>query len=143
MSKEIHRSHNVSHLLYHLVCPVKYRNKAFSVTGTHEVLKQTCIELEKRYDIFFLEIGLDNDHVHFLIQSVPMINPSRIAQIVKSITAREIFLKKPEVKTMLWGGQFWSKGYYINTVGASGHEVAITNYVKNQGKDNYQQIYSA
>jgi REP element-mobilizing transposase RayT len=39
----------------------------------------------------------------------------------------------PEVKKQLWGGEFWSSGYYISTVGAHGSEETIKQYVKNQG----------
>jgi len=103
-------------------------------------LKDVCVEIQKRYDIFFVEIGIDGDHVHFLIQSVPVFSPSKIAQIVKSITAREVFKKVPEVKTMLWGGEFWTKGYYINTVGYSGNKETIMNYIRHQDSE-YQQIH--
>ena len=142
MSQPIKKSHNVSQLLYHLVCPAKYRRLVFKeVASLDQAIKEICLEIEKRYDIHFVEIGADQDHVHFLIQSVPAISPTRIAQIVKSITAREVFKKKPEVKRMLWGGEFWTKGYYINTVGAKGNEAAIKNYVEKQGLK-YQQVYS-
>ena len=103
-------------------------------------MKQICLEISGRYEIKYVEIGSDEDHVHFLIQSVPMMRPKTIVQITKSITAREIFKLHPEVKQMLWGGQFWTDGYYINTVGQSGNEEIIRNYVKNQGKE-YKQIY--
>jgi len=88
----------------------------------------------------FVEIGSDEDHVHFLIQSVPMMRPKTMVQTIKSITAKEIFNLHPEVKQMLWGGQFWTDGYYINTVSVHGNEEAIREYVKNQGKE-YKQIY--
>jgi putative transposase len=137
--KHIYKSHNKTVLLYHIVCPVKYRRK----TITNEVsitLKNVCIEISKRYEIYFVEIGADDDHVHFLVQSVPMMSPKTIVQIIKSITAREIFKNHPEVKKFLWGGKFWTNGYYINTVGLYANEETIKNYVKNQGKD-YNQTY--
>ena len=87
-----------------------------------------------------MEIGTDEDHVHFLIQTVPTVQPSEMVIIIKSLTAKQIFLKQPEVKEMLWGGNFWTSGYYLNTVGISGNEAVIKNYVQNQGK-NYQLIY--
>jgi len=61
-------------------------------------------------------------------------------QITKSITAKEIFKQYPEVKQKLWGGKFWTRGYYINTVGQYGNEKVIGNYVKNQGMK-YHQIH--
>jgi len=107
------------------------------------MLKKTCLEIEKRYEIKFMEIGTDNDHVHFLIQSVPMYSAKKIIQIVKSITAREIFSKRPEVKKELWGGELWTDGYYVSTVGQKGNEETIRKYVQEQGKaEEYQKIYS-
>lgn len=69
-------------------------------------LREVCMELSRRHEINFIEIGVDKDHVYFLIQSVPMSSPGRIAQIVKSITAREIFKRVPSVKKQIWGGEF-------------------------------------
>jgi len=133
MSKFIHKSHNVSVLLYHIVFPAKYRRAVFSAEVDAK-LKQICSEIEKRYEIEFLEIGTDKDHVHFLVQSVPRMSPKKIVQRIKSITAREIFESCPEVKKYLWGGEFWSDGYFISTVGAHGSEEMVKNYVQQQGK---------
>jgi REP element-mobilizing transposase RayT len=138
----IHKSHNVTVLLYHLVCVCKGRDEW--LTGdVVAVLKNTCLELEKRYEIHFLEIGTDFDHVHFLIQSVPMYSPTKIARTVKSITAREILKQIPTLRPKLWGGEFWSNGYYINTVGRTNSETTIQKYIKNQGHNfkNYNQIH--
>lgn len=142
MSQYIHKSHNVSVLLYHFVCPAKYRRIVFSI-NVEQSLKEICLEISKRYDIVFIEIGADQDHVHFLIQSVPMESPTKIIRTVKSITAKEIFKRHPEVKQKLWGGEFWSKGFYVNTVGKHGDENTIQNYVKSQGKEKeYKKIHS-
>lgn len=140
MSRFVHKSHNVSVLLYHLVCPAKYRRVVFDAP-VEAVLKQVCLEIALRYEIQFLEIGADLDHVHFLIQSVPTDSPTKIARIVKSITEREIFVRCPQVKKQLWGGQFWSDGFFISTVGAHGGEETIRNYVKGQaqGHSKYYQ----
>lgn len=132
MSELIHKQHNVSILLYHLVCPTKYR-RAVITEKVDEKLKEICEEISLRYEIEFLEIGTDSDHVHFLVQSVPTYSPTKIVRIIKSITAKEIFRQIPEVKKQLWGGEFWSDGYYISTVGAHSSEEAVKQYVKNQG----------
>jgi putative transposase len=100
-----------------------------------KILKETCLAIAQRYDMHFLEIGTDRDHVHFLIQSVPMMLPIRIVQAVKSITAKQIFKLAPQVKKQLWGGEFWSDGYYISTVGKHGSEQAVSKYVKEQGTE--------
>jgi REP element-mobilizing transposase RayT len=108
------------------------------------VLKDVCLEIGKRYEIVFIEIGVEKDHVHFLLQSVPSYSPTRLVKIVKSITAREIFKHVPTVKGQLWGGEFWTKGYFISTVGRHGDEDTIKNYVKNQGRPakDYKKLHS-
>ena len=135
MSEFIRKEHNVSVLLYHIVCPAKYRKSIFTAE-VDEKLKEICGEISLRYEIEFLEIGVDQDHVHFFVQSVPMLSPKKIVQTIKSITAREIFKQMPEIKKQMWGGQLWSDGYFISTVGAHASEETIKQYVKNQGKSN-------
>ena len=139
MSELIYKKHNVSILLYHLICPTKYR-KAVVTADVDEKLKEICADISLRYEIEFLEIGTDSDHVHFFVQSVPTYSPTKIVRTIKSITAKEIFRQMPEVKKQLWGGEFWSDGYYISTVGAHSSEEAMKSYVKNQGgvKDSIQ-----
>lgn len=139
MSRYIHKSHNISVLLYHYVCTAKYRLVIFN-SRVDEILVQTCKEIAKRYEINVLELGTDDDHVHFLIQSVPVMSPSGIARIVKSITAREIYRLYPEVNEKLWGGNIWSSGYFVATVGRKGNEKQIENYVRNQG-NSYSKLY--
>ena len=133
MSEYIHKSHNVSVLLYHYVCPAKYRKVVFT-EEVDNALREVCDEISKRYDINFIEIGADEDHVHFLIQSIPRLSPTQIIRTIKSITAKEIFKKCPDVKKQLWGGEFWSDGYFVSTVGKHGNEKQVEQYVKNQGK---------
>ena len=139
MSENIHKSHNVSRLMYHFVLPTKYRRVVVD-DKVEQVIKETCEEICNRFDIYFLEIGTDKDHVHFLIQSVPKYSPTQIVRIIKSITAKEVFARCPDVKKKLWGGEFWSDGFYVATVSEHGNEKVIANYVKNQG-DEYNKIY--
>ena len=134
MSEYIHKSHNVTVLLYHFVCPAKYRRIVFD-ENVDQVLKEVCEGIELRYEMRFLEIGTDKDHVHFLVQTVPKLSPTQVITIIKSITAREIFARCPQVKKKLWGGQFWTDGYFVSTVGQRGNEETISEYVKNQGRE--------
>lgn len=139
MSEFIHKSHNVSVLLYHLVFPAKYR-RAVIDDLVDEELKKTCLEIEKRYEVKFVEIGTDLDHVHLLVQSVPMYSVTKLVKMIKSLRAREVLKNCPQVKKQLWGGEFWSDGYFASTVGKHGDEQMIAKYVKNQGRE-YQQLY--
>lgn len=125
--------------MYHLVFPAKYRRTVID-GEVDKVLKEVCLEIEKRYEIMFLEIGTDKDHVHFLVQSVPRYSVVKIVQTIKSITAREVFRQCPQVKKKLWGGEFWSDGYFASTVGKHGDEGMIASYVRKQGKK-YQKLH--
>ena len=134
MSRYIHKSHNVSVLLYHVVCPAKYRKVVFD-ERVDSVLKQVCLDIAKRYELTFLEIGTDKDHVHFLIQSVPTYSPTKMVTMLKSLIAKEVFRRVPSVKRELWGGEFWTDGYFINTVSKHANENVIKLFVRNQGKE--------
>ncbi len=162
MSEHIHKSHNVTVLLYHLVFPAKYRRAVFD-EQVDAVLPEVCLEIEKRCEIKFVEIGVDKDHVHFLVQLVPTYSTAnrggglqtryclvtKLVTMLKSLTAREVFKRCPQVKQQLWGGaanssgvlqleyclEFWSGGYFASTVGKHGDEGMIARYVKAQGND--------
>jgi putative transposase len=134
MAGHIIKSHNKSLLLYHIVCPAKYRAGIFNLE-VEETLKVTCEFISTVYEIFFVEIGTDYDHVHFLVQSVPMLSPTKVVTTIKSLTAKAILQNHPESKKKLQGGKVWTSGYYINTVSKYGSEKQIQNYIKNQGKN--------
>ena len=98
MSEHILKSHNKTLLLYHLVFPLKYR-KGVVTNEVGESLKVICLEISERFEINFVEIGYELNHVHFLVQSVPTVSVSEVIRVLKSITAREIFQKHPEIKS--------------------------------------------
>ena len=139
--QHIKKPHNKTLFIYHLVCPVKYRRDVFT-PPISKTFKNLCLEFGPAYEIYFLEIGIDEDHVHFLIQTIPNIRFSDMVKKIKSITSNHLFKIHPELKTKLWGGKFWTEGYYANTVGNASMDI-ITNYVKNQGYPEYQQLHSA
>ena len=139
MGTHIYKSHNKTLLLYHLVLPVKYRRKVFT-SEVVKTLEEVCKGISERYEIDFVEIGADANHIHFLIQGVPIQSVEVQVRIIKSITAKEIFKRHPEVKKELWGGKFWTSGYYANTVGQYGNEEVIKKYVQKQGRD-YEKLY--
>jgi REP element-mobilizing transposase RayT len=128
-------------LLYHLVFPTKYRRIVID-DEVDKMIKGISLEIEKRYEIHFVEIGTDKDHVHFLVQTVPMMAVNRLVTIIKSITAKEVFKKKPELKGELWGSSLWTSGYYASTVGKYGNEEVIGRYIQEQGReDEYVQLH--
>src|SRR5215212_2950292 len=103
MSLYIHKSHNVTVLLYHLVFPAKYRRAVFDA-AVDQVLRDVCLGIEARYQLKFLEIGADRDHVHFLVQSVPTYSVTKLVATIKSLTAREIFRRCPQEEAVVGRG---------------------------------------
>ena len=142
MNEHIHKRHNKSLLLYHMVCPIKYRRSVLS-EPVENSLVEVCKNIEQRYEIHFVEIGADENHVHFLIQSVPKLSVATIVRTIKSITGKELFRLHPEVKNQLWGGNFWTSGYYVNTVGHYANVEVIQKYIQEQGdeKNVYKKFY--
>jgi REP element-mobilizing transposase RayT len=135
----IHKEHNVNILLYHLVFPAKYR-RAVLTEKVEAVIKDACLELEKWYEIAFIEIDTDADYIHLLVQAVPTYSVTKLVTLIKSMTARQVFALCTEVKKTTLGGEFWSGGYFASTVGQHGNETVIAKYIKNQGKQNYTKF---
>jgi putative transposase len=131
-------SHKVFRLKYHFVFCIKYRKDLFTNGSYIKTIKEICLDIECRYHIQFETIGFDEDHVHFMLQSVPKYSASKLFQIIKSITAIELFKRHPEIKEELYGGEFWSDGGYVATVGEGVNAEVIREYIKNQGKKSNQ-----
>ena len=127
-------AHKVFRIKYHFVFCIKYRKDLFLEQKYVEFLREVCQGIEERYSITFETMGFDEDHVHFMIQTFPRFSPSDIFRIVKSITARELFKKYPNIKEELWGGEFWSDGGFVGTVGEGINAEIIRNYIRKQGR---------
>ena len=127
-----------------MVFNIKYRRKLLRDNDRINYIKSICSEIGERYWFDFDAIGTDGDHVHIFVGAAPRYSHSKVMQIVKSITAREFFKKFPEVRKQLWGGEFWSDGGYIGTVGDGVMADTIRNYVEKQGtpeeKEDYKQM---
>ena len=128
-------NHCVFDTHYHIVFPVKYR-KALLVPTITEAIREISMSISERYDIWFEQLGCDEDHIHILCSFHPKYSGSDIVRTFKSITARELFKQFPELRKELWGGEFWSDGYFMSTVSEKGNWQQVENYVKNQGKTN-------
>ena len=125
--------HNIYDTHYHIVFPVKYR-KALLQNDIPLAIAKLAEEIALRYDIEFEKIGYDQDHIHILTNFPPKWSGSDVVRIFKSITARELFKQFPMLKKELWGGEFWSDGFYFATVSERGNWKAVEQYVANQGK---------
>ena|SRR3989338_1869907 len=119
---------------YHIVFPVKYRKVLLREEIVQEI-KRLSEEIGERYEIIFEQIGCDNDHIHILCSFHPKYSIGEVVRKFKSITARELFRRFVDLKKELWGGEFWSDGYYVATVGERGSWNVVEKYVKDQGKN--------
>ena len=132
-------SHKVFRIKYHFVFCIKYRKDLFLNENYVNTLKKICEGLQERYHLKFETLGFDEDHVHFMIQSLTTTySPAKIFQVVKSITAIKMFEFHNEIKEELWGGEFWSDGGYVATVGEGVNADVIRDYIKRQGKKSEQ-----
>jgi len=131
--EKVHKGYHCAwQIHYHIVFPVKYR-KATLDTEVTNIIMETAEAITERYAIELEAVGTDKDHIHLLCSAHPKVAPGRIVQIFKSITAREIFRRKPTVKRELWGGEFWADGYYVATVGERANWETVEKYVQKQG----------
>lgn len=119
---------------YHLVFPVKYR-KSLLLPEIERAILEISQEISERYDIEFEQIGCDLNHIHILCSFHPKYSIGEMIRKFKSITARELFRRFPSLRKELWGGEFWSDGYYAATVGEGGSWAVVERYVRSQGKD--------
>ena len=117
---------------YHIVFPVKYR-KALLDKEVVGIIKETVLGIQERYEIEIEAMGMDKDHIHLLCGGHPKLSVGQIVRTFKSITAKEIFKRKPSVKKELWGGEFWTDGYYVATVGEKADWTTVEKYIQRQG----------
>ena len=95
---------------------MKYR-KALLYEAMTTIIQETAAELGERFPIKREAIGMEQNHIHLLGSTHPKVAPGRIVQRFKSITVRDLFCRNLVVKRVLWGGEFWTDGYYVATVG--------------------------
>ena len=118
---------------YHSVGPVKYR-KALLDEAVTTIIQETAAEIAERIPIEMEAIGTDQNHIHLLCSAHPKVAPGRIVQMFKSLTAREILRRNPAVKRVRWGGEFWTDGYSVATVGEGANWQTVERYVQRQGQ---------
>ena len=127
-----------------MVMCVKYRKQMLRRKEYQLSLVSALREVGRRYDYEVEEIGTDGDHVHVFVGVAGRWAPSRVMQVLKSLSAREMFRAHPEIRKVLWGGEFWSDGGYIGTVGEGTTGEVVKKYIEQQGspqeKASYRQL---
>jgi putative transposase len=126
--------HSVSEPYYHIQLTVKYR-KAMMSEKTEEIILEIAKGIKERYAIEVSHVGFDKNHVHILCRFLPKYSGGQVIRLIKSITSREVFKRVPEIKKELWGGEFWTDGYYFATVSGRGDRGVIEKYIEQQGRE--------
>ena len=98
-------------------------------------VKEVFAEIAERYEFEIDTMEVKDDHVHLFLSAPPRYSPARIVQIIKSISAKTVFREFPEVKKQLWGGEFWSDGYFVRSVGDKVTSEVIRRYIKYQKQE--------
>jgi putative transposase len=127
-------SHAVYDLKYHMVWVPKYR-KMILGGELAKKLKMTFEEISEKYEFEIDTMEVKDDHVHLFLSAPPRYSPAEIVQIIKSISAKMVFKQFPEVKKELWGGEFWSDGYFVRSVGDKVTSEVIRRYIKYQQQE--------
>ena len=112
--------------------PLKYR-KALLSAAVVTTMRDTMKGIEERYDLQIEQFGDDKNHVHVLVSFHPKYSLGQVVRLFKSITAKQVFATHPALKKDLWGGEFWTDGYYAATVSTGGTWAVVEQYIKNQG----------
>ena len=132
--------HNVFEAYYHLQLTIKYRKSLFN-HKIEEIITAVAKGFKERYAIEISHIGFDQKHVHFLCRFLPKYSGGPVIRLIKIITAKQIFKQVKEVKKELWGGEFWTDGYYFATVSGRGDKNIIEKYIGKQGrKEDIKQL---
>ena len=122
-------SHAVYDLKYHFVWIPKYRKRILT-PEIADYAKQVFRKTAEEYDMVIDTVEVVEDHVHIFLEAPPRLSPSRIVQILKSISARELFREFPRLRRQLWGGKLWSRGYFVRAVGDEVTGDVIRRYIE-------------
>ncbi len=132
---EIRRTkHAVYELKYHLVWVPKYRARILGGEVT-DYLKGVFAEIAEEYEFRIDTMEVKADHVHVFIEVPPSYSPSEIVQILKSISARELFKKFPKMRKLMWSGKIWNEGYFVRSVGDKVTTEVIRKYINYQNRE--------
>jgi putative transposase len=124
-------AHAVYDLKYHFVWTPKYR-KDLLTDDVAEAVREKVQNVAEAYGMEIDAMEVMEDHVHIILSAPPRYSPARVMQILKSISAREIFARFPRVRRKLWGGEFWGDGYFVRSIGDQVTSEIIRRYIRYQ-----------
>lgn len=128
-------SHARYELWYHLAFSTKYRKKVFNDERTQEEVALLFREIALHYDLEVGQIQVLPDHVHLSVTAPPRIAPAQAVAILKSVSTKLLFKRYKWLKKQYWGGEVWSGGYFVRSVGTGLTREAIEKYIKEQSSE--------
>jgi putative transposase len=119
-------SHALYYTRYHLLWAPKYGEWILK-EKPRDAAREMFEEILAARDCEVLEMA--EDHVHIFASIPPRYSIGEVVRVLKSVSAKEIFRRYPEVKRELWGGGFWEDGYFVRTVGDTVRSDTIKQYL--------------
>ena len=126
--------HAVFDIKYHLVWIPKYRRKIL-VGEVAEYTKEMLQQIADEYGFWVDTMEVMEDHVHVFLEAPPKYSPAEVVQILKSVSAREVFKKFRRLRRELWSGELWSDGYFVRSVGGKVTADVIRRYIEYQARE--------
>ena len=131
--------HAVYDLKYHLVWVPKYRAQVLG-GEVSRYLKEVFQRIAEEYEFHIDTMEVMEDHVHVFIEAAPSYSPAQVVQILKSISAREVYRKFPAMRKAMWSGKIWSDGYFVRSVGDKVTADVIRQYITYQKREEARQL---
>ena len=132
--------HAVYDLKYHVVWVPKYRKDILD-REISDYLKATFNKIAEEYGFRIDTMEVMEDHVYIFVEVPPRYSPAQVVQIMKSISAREVFKVFPDLRKQLWAGELWNDGYFVRSVGDEVTADVIRKYIEYQThEDNSIQL---
>lgn len=132
MKNEVYNKRK-TRLRYHVVFSTKYRKKCLKAIE-QEVIS-SFKEAEKTSAFRLLNIGVDEEHVHFLVKFKPHFSIEQIIRRMKQLSTKYLWdAQENHLRKFYWGKKqlLWTRGYFVSTIGEVS-ENKVMEYIENQG----------
>lgn len=130
-----HRSHSKFLLRYHLILVCKYRYKLLTSGVVADDIKRLSNQIANKHDVKICYMEVDQDHIHYMIQTSPQLRLSDFVRTLKSYTTFHIWKLYPKWLSTIFKREhtFWTDSYFISSIGEVSSET-LKNYILTQGK---------
>ena len=125
-------------MAYHFVWIPRYRRKVLRgdiVLRLEELIREIC----STRDWAIEALSVQSDHVHLFVSCPPRDAPARVMNVIKSITARELYAEFSRMRKSHWGGKLWADGYCVGSAGEHVTSDLIRRYIEYQSAEDTGQ----